>query len=83
MFNSKKSANFAACVRGARAAKFSFLKNHRDLENEYFFFKVGMNFPLTSRPIAKIELKIRGCLVVFFLSSKMAKTVFDLQNSKK
>ena len=40
-FNSKKSANFAACASGPRAAKFSFSKNHRDLENEYFFLKLA------------------------------------------
>ena len=45
-FNSKKSANFAA---SARAAKFSFSKNHRDLEKEKKFLKVGMNLPLTSK----------------------------------
>ena len=41
VFNFKNTANFAACARGARAAKFSFSKNHRDLENEYIFFKLA------------------------------------------
>ena len=50
-FNLKKSANFAACTHGARAAKFSFFKkNHRDLENEYFFLKLAWTFlSLTSK----------------------------------
>ena len=36
-FNSKKLANFAKCTRQALPANFLFSKNHRDLENEYFF----------------------------------------------
>ena len=36
-FNSKKLVNFAKCTRHALPANFLFSKNHRDLENEYFF----------------------------------------------
>ena len=46
-FNSKKSAILAARPRIARAAKFSFLKNHRGLKNYYYFFKICLNLSNT------------------------------------
>ena len=40
--NSKNRANLAA-----RAAKFSFSKNHKDLKNEYLFLKFFKYLPIT------------------------------------
>ena len=39
-FNSKKLVNFAKCAIHALPANFLFSKNHRDLENEYFFLNL-------------------------------------------
>ena len=57
----KKSANFAT-----HAAKFSFSKNHRDLENEYFFGKLLETFLLRKRTMVKNKIQLRICLVSFF-----------------
>ena len=74
-FNSKKSANFSACARGSRAEKFSFSKNHRDLENEYFFKSWHEPSFYIKDQLPKIEFKIRDGLV-FFLFFKNAKNGF-------
>ena len=55
-FNLKKSANFDACARGARAPKFSFSKNHGDLKTEYFF-NCAEIFLFTSRTIVKNKIQ--------------------------
>ena len=69
-FNSKKSA------------KFLFSKNHRDLENEYFFKSwLEPSYHIKDQ-LPKLEFKIRGCLAFFFFFN-MSKTIFDQKNSKK
>ena len=47
-FNSKQSTNFAGRPRGARAAKFLFSKNHRDLQKN-IFLKIHKYLPFTSK----------------------------------
>ena len=78
-FSSKKSANFVACARGARAQIFSFSKNHRDLENENCFESWHeLSFYIKDQ-LPKIEFKIRDCLA-FFLFFKNG---FNLKNILK
>ena len=66
----KKSANFAA-----HAAKFSFSKNHRDLENEYFW-KTSRKLPETFLLHKRTIVKNRICLVgtgIYFILQKWRK----------
>ena len=51
------------------AAKFSFSKNHRDLENEYIFFYFQKPSFYIKEQLSKIEFKIRICLVFFFFKN--------------
>ena len=54
-FNSKKSANFAV------AANFSFLKNHRDLVNQYFFGNLQKPSSCIKEQLSKVKFKLRIC----------------------
>ena len=63
-FNSKKSANLA---------KFSFSKNHRDIENEYFFESLHRPTFYIKEQLSKINFKIKFFLNIFVYFSKIAK----------
>ena len=73
VFNSQKSANLA--VQGA--AKFSCSKNHRDLNNQYFFKLANVCLPFTLKNIRQKKKKKNYCW-----GPKMGKMVIDLDKAK-
>ena len=72
------SENFESKFRYAgvaRAEQFSFSKNRRGLNFEYFFLKICRI--LQERTIAnKKKFEMKSCLIFFFKFPKMAKKVF-------
>ena len=81
-FNLKKSANFDACARGARARQsFHFQKITGTLKLNIFLIVQKSSF-LHQEQLWKIKFKIRICSDFYFIFQKWQKG-FDLKNSFK
>ena len=71
-FNSKKSANFAVCARGARSAMFSFLKITGTLKEILFEYLQIPSFYIKEHS-PKRKLKIKFFYTFYFGPPKWAK----------